>query len=139
MLHRRCSATHRADASNPRRCRGLTEYVTASAVILLAWVVQLEYKKNSRHERIVTAVMQLCPCLFLGRSCCRSCCRSVLEVEFRLNQRSHIVGSRVFVDYLRVLEDVCVSVLVANGFDGSVDFLIDRSHEFLLLMLTVMV
>ena len=36
------SATHRADASNPRRSRGLTEYVTASAVIRPAWAVQLE-------------------------------------------------------------------------------------------------
>jgi len=36
-LQRRCSATHRADASNPRRCRGLTEYVTASAVIRPVW------------------------------------------------------------------------------------------------------
>ena len=42
VRQRRCSATHRADAINPRRCRGLTEYVTAPAVIRPAWAVQLE-------------------------------------------------------------------------------------------------
>lgn len=53
VLQRRCSATHRADASNPRRCRGLTEYVTASAVIRPAWcgVAGVQKKQPPRANR----------------------------------------------------------------------------------------